>query len=195
MQYNKEELERLILVENQSYEEIGRMYGVSGNAVKKAAKKLGIELPIRRKISSTEHFNKINRYCVNCGKLLVNSQKKYCSTKCQHEYKSKELINRWKNGEYDGTTAFRTSAAIRNYMLKKSEYKCSKCGWGEVNPYTGLIPLQIHHINGDSTDNREENLQVLCSNCHSLTENFGSRNTNAPEGKSAYYGKGGLVAQ
>ena len=32
-------------------------------------------------------------------------------------------------------------------------------------------------------------LQVLCPNCHSLTENFGSRNTNAPRGKSKYYGK------
>lgn len=63
-------------------------------------------------------------------------------------------------------------------------------GWGEVNPYTNLVPLQIHHVDGNSTNNKEENLEVLCPNCHSLTENFGSRNTNTPEGKSAYYCKG-----
>lgn len=117
-------MEQWILVENQTYEEIGRRLGVTGAAIKKAAKRLGIELPVRR------------------------------------------------------------------YMLEKYNYKCSKCGWGEVNPYTNLVPLQIHHVDGNSTNNKEENLEVLCPNCHSLTENFGSRNTNAPEGKSAYYCKG-----
>ena len=190
MQYNKEELEKLILIENKSYEEIGRMYRVTGNAIKKAAKKFGIELPVRRKINVSEHFNKKERYCANCGKPLINYQKKYCSLECQKEHRNKELIDKWKSGEYSGTTAFTASSVVRNYMLKKAGYKCSICGWHEVNPYTGLVPLQLHHINGDSTDNREENLQVLCPNCHSLTENFGSRNKNAPEGKSAYYGKG-----
>lgn len=90
--------------------------------------------------------------------------------------------------EWDGTVAFKPSNIIRRYMLEK--YKCSKCGWGEVNPYTNLVPLQIHHVDGNSTNNKEENLEVLCPNCHSLTENFGSRNTNTPEGKSAYYCKG-----
>jgi len=35
--------------------------------------------------------------------------------------------------------------------------------------------LQLHHLNGDNLDNREENLQVLCPNCHSLTENWAGR--------------------
>lgn len=30
----------------------------------------------------------------------------------------------------------------------------------------------MHHINGNNLDNRLENLQVLCPNCHALTENF-----------------------
>lgn len=28
-------------------------------------------------------------------------------------------------------------------------------------------------------NNKEENLQLLCPNCHSLTENFGSSNKNS----------------
>ena len=34
------------------------------------------------------------------------------------------------------------------------------------------INLEIHHINGDRGDNRLENLQLLCPNCHSYTETF-----------------------
>ena len=56
--YNKEELEQWILVENQTYEEIGRRLGVTGAAIKKAAKRLGIELPVRRCKNESEHFNK-----------------------------------------------------------------------------------------------------------------------------------------
>ena len=54
--YDKYELERLILVENLSYSHIGRLYGVTGNAIKKAAKNLGIILPKRRKINPKEQF-------------------------------------------------------------------------------------------------------------------------------------------
>ena len=72
--YNKEELENLLLVQNLSYEAIGRLYGVTGNAIKKAASRLEINLPSRRKINPCETFNKDTskaiRHCLNCGKEL-----------------------------------------------------------------------------------------------------------------------------
>ena len=37
------------------------------------------------------------------------------------------------------------------------------------------LTLQLHHINGDPTDDRIENLQILCPNCHSQTDNFCKR--------------------
>lgn len=55
--YNKEELEKLILEQNKSYSTIGKLYGISGNAIKKAAKKLGITLPRRRTINAKENFS------------------------------------------------------------------------------------------------------------------------------------------
>ena len=55
--YNKEELEKLILEQNKSYSTIGKLYGISGNAIKKAAKKLGITLPRRRTINARENFS------------------------------------------------------------------------------------------------------------------------------------------
>lgn len=38
------------------------------------------------------------------------------------------------------------------------------------------IPLELDHVNGDPTDNRLENLRVLCPNCHALTETYCGRN-------------------
>ena len=32
--------------------------------------------------------------------------------------------------------------------------------------------MELHHINGDHTDLRIENLQILCPNCHALTDNY-----------------------
>ena len=183
----KEELNRLINIEKVSYEEIGRRYSCSGTNIKKVAKQLGIELPQRRKINSSEAFNKgtgKKYYCLNCGKELSNQSRgsthKFCNNHCQNEFKYKEYIKRWKNGEENGMKgASSTSLYIRRYLLEKYNYKCEKCGWGEKNPYSDTIPLEIHHIDGNCLNNKEENLQLLCPNCHSLTENFGSLNKNS----------------
>lgn len=58
--YTKEELEELIITQELSYEAIGRMYNVTGAAIKKTAKKLGIELPQKRSINQCEDFKKTN---------------------------------------------------------------------------------------------------------------------------------------
>lgn len=58
--YKKEDLIDLIINQGLSYEKIGKMYNVSGAAIKKAALKLEIELPIRRNINSKEHLIKGN---------------------------------------------------------------------------------------------------------------------------------------
>ena len=63
--------------------------------------------------------------------------------------------------------------------MKKKNNACELCGWNKMNPHTNRIPLQIHHIDGDCTNNKEENLQLLCPNCHSLSDNYGSTNKNS----------------
>lgn len=50
------------------------------------------------------------------------------------------------------------------------EYKCECCGITEW--MNKPIELQIHHLNGISNDNRLSNLQLLCPNCHSATDNY-----------------------
>lgn len=69
-----------------------------------------------------------------------------------------------------------------NIQLKKRlvndygwTYQCSECGVGDSYNDKPLT-LQLDHINGDNTDHRLQNLQFLCPNCHSQTNNFSGRN-------------------
>ena len=57
---------------------------------------------------------------------------------------------------------------------------------GERNIFTNSIPLEIHNKDGNYKNNKEENLQVLCPNCHSLTEAFKSHNKNGRKGRNKY---------
>lgn len=115
--------------------------------------------------------------CLNCGKSIKSGE--FCNRKCKEEYQSKIYIERWKRGEENGLYGeYTINKILRKYLLEKCDYKCNRCGKSYENPYTHKTILQIHHKNGDCTNNTEDNLEVLCPNCHTMTENFGSRNKN-----------------
>jgi len=67
------------------------------------------------------------------------------------------------------------------------DYKCEKCNCTHWN--NQQLTLQLHHINGDETDNRLENLQILCPNCHSQTDNFCGKNAIKNTTVKRYYCK------
>jgi len=90
----------------------------------------------------------------------------------------------WKRGNHNPVVPARPISEIlqkgvvfQSYKLKKrlfeeglKERKCEKCSSTE---WLGKpMPLELDHINGDSTDNRIENLRILCPNCHALTETY-----------------------
>jgi len=129
------------------------------------------------------------RFCVSCGEVLYKkSQKKYCSTKCQADHYYNDYITRWKSGLEHGLSGYGVSAHIKRYLLKKYCNKCSQCGWSEVSPHTGNIPLETEHHDGDWKNNREENLCLLCPNCHSLTKTYkGANKGNGRKARKKYY--------
>lgn len=107
------------------------------------------------------------------------SEKWYSAHKEKTEKYYNEYITRWKLGEVSGMHGIKNkeiSSLVRRYIFKKYDNKCSKCGWSEVHPITGKIPLQINHIDGHHEHTVESNLELLCPNCHSLTVTYGSLN-------------------
>lgn len=70
-----------------------------------------------------------------------------------------------------------SSSILRKKLIEENilENCCAECG---QKPYwnSKILTLQLDHINGINTDNRLENLRILCPNCHTQTENYCSKN-------------------
>lgn len=125
-------------------------------------------------------MNKVKN-CLNCNKEFSRKTghrgNKYCCQQCQLDFQYKEYIDRWKQGLEDGMVgSLSISGHIKRYLFNKYNHKCSRCYWNEENPYTNKIPLEVEHIDGNYKNNKEENLTLLCPNCHSLTPTYKALN-------------------
>ena len=75
---------------------------------------------------------------------------------------------------------FNNEIPITSYKLKKRLLKdgikgnyCECCKLDTWN--NKPIPLELHHVNGNNSDNSLSNLMLLCPNCHALTDNYRNR--------------------
>jgi len=133
-------------------------------------------------------FNNKNRivikYCVCCKKARNNNNKYFCSHECEKKHKKNIIFEKIENGNLSfGEKQY------KDYLIHKYGNKCMDCDWNKVNQKTGLVPIQLEHIDGDSDNNKIENLKLLCPNCHSLTPTFGSLNKNGRDSKRKKYRK------
>lgn len=73
-------------------------------------------------------------------------------------------------GKYRG----RENLKLRLLKEGLKEPRCERC---RLTEWRGQpLSLALHHVNGDRLDNRLENLELLCPNCHSQTDTYSGRN-------------------
>jgi 5-methylcytosine-specific restriction endonuclease McrA len=145
--YTKQLLTKLVNKHNNVADivrELGlRVGGGSHNLICKRIKECGI---------NTSHFKK----------------RGWSSTKAnvtnEHTVETFKKYVLCKNGL--GWKSHRIKEKLYKFKLKKEE--CEKCGQSNIWNKNKLV-LHLHHLNEDHTDNRLENLQILCPNCHSQT--------------------------
>ena len=124
-----------------------------------------------------------HRACRNCGQP-VGTKAWHCSNTCQAEYQQRAWITRWLAGLEDGIcSGGQTSTRIKRYLIETRGERCENCGWDERHPVTGNVPITTHHLDGNSDNNRPENLRLLCPNEHSLTSSYGSLNRGSGKRK------------
>lgn len=74
------------------------------------------------------------------------------------------------------------SSKLRKRLLSEGykTHRCESCGLTEW--LDEEIPLELEHVNGINTDNRLENLELLCPNCHAKTPTYRGKNKGRPLG-------------
>ncbi len=94
--------------------------------------------------------------CVVCGKGILRSlHRKTCSRSCSNTYRAgiKYKIGRPKDKA-------RMLSNVKKRLSSLRGQKCERC------KYAIYDVLQVHHRNRDRGDNRPENLELICPNCH-----------------------------
>lgn len=129
-----------------------------------------IEKIIKESISYNEVCRKMG-YADRSGNITR------IKNKIDNEWKldtSHFLSQSWNKGNYN-YNKFQEHTKLKrdstfNPLISIRGRKCENCG---IEEWLGKpINLEVHHIDGDRSNNSLDNLQLLCPNCHSYTENF-----------------------
>lgn len=120
--------------------------------------------------------------CRRCGSRERVGRRRggpYCSWACFNEDRYERTgsfarwIAAWTSGQVSGTTENgKPDDRVRQALVLLRGQRCEECGWAEINPVSGRVPLHVDHVTGDRERNKPHEVRLLCPNCHSLTANY-----------------------
>ena len=131
------------------------------------------ECHARHKITS------ITKKCGNCEKLVTRTKSQASKSKSGHLFCNRSCSTAFNNRFKKGKLHPHWSGGVGSYRaraLKKYGARCSSsnCPFDCVDERM----LDVDHVDGDRSNNKIENLQVLCVWCHALK----TRNVNMHQG-------------
>lgn len=178
----KEDLEQMILVENLSYREIGRKYNVSDAYIKKICRKLDIKLIKRANFPPNwvpHNKGKGIKKCLNCDEEFISTVKdaKYCSKECEVDYKLKRKYDYYLNNQEEFCKPI-GMRFVKHHILREQNNCCNICGMRNEWNNKPMVFI-LDHINGDASNNKRDNLRLICPNCDSQLDTYKSKNKNS----------------
>lgn len=110
---------------------------------------------------------KIEKKCLVCQGPTF---RKFCSNKCSARHQRLRVFALIDSGTYKSIGP----NTLRAYLIEKRGRQCEKCK--NTHWFSIPIPLNVHHKDGRSDNNELKNLELLCLNCHGITETYGGKN-------------------
>jgi DNA-binding CsgD family transcriptional regulator len=170
---------RVLLSQGLTNSEAARRIGVSPAAVSFHARKLGI--PPSTKYAPREDWDDIQRH-YDAGYSVRECQERFGFSRrsWNKAVERGEIVPRPQAVPIEelltaNRLRSRTRVKLRLLSAGLKEERCEECGLTE---WLGEpLSLALHHVNGDQADNRLENLQLLCANCHSQTPTYARKKT------------------
>lgn len=112
----------------------------------------------------------VSDICQGCSAEIIRNRSKRYNKYCSDCITNNKHITIKKQASCD----FKSAEGLRRFLLRTRPYVCEICKLTEWNDQP--ITLQVDHINGNWQNNEEDNLRLLCPNCHSQTPTFGAKN-------------------
>lgn len=120
------------------------------------------------------HFNTFKRYAVQLNCYCTNQSHKGIKTGPTSTRLNTEDILA---GKYPDYPTYKLK--LRLFLEGYKEDKCEICGWCQKRPGDTYTPCELHHKDGNRFNHQLDNLIIICPNCHSLTDNYRSKNRAA----------------
>jgi len=120
------------------------------------------------------------KFCTICGKKFETFSKntKHCSDKCIAEDRHRESYKDFLENNEKYCRANYTPKNFKKEFLKEQDNVCAICGCKPEHNGKPLVFI-LDHIDGDASNNKRENLRMICPNCDSQLDTFKSKNKNS----------------
>lgn len=122
------------------------------------------------------HHNwRVEIECLNCGNKCKKNATRFCSKQCFGKYQRKKTFEKIENGTFKSYARGNgENQQLKLYLIEKNGYKCMVC---DNTKWMGQpIPLQVDHKDGNSDNDKVENIRNICPNCHAQTKTYCGKN-------------------